>query len=257
METDRNQEPAAPQEERGARGRAHKPGCHQRGRMHARLQTLEAKVQTLQQSGTGSTVDTEFGGRKPALIMGGWGDDTLAEETLRGVQQMIKDASMSKPSSRGSAQPMPSCRTGPGKTSQPRTCERDCRGHSVGSDKPTSQWGPTRRGRPATFGCNFRSPLIGVDCGEMQKTLLELRGRPQPDRDGMADDQSVLSHHHQAGGSPRSRGRMDGSTSRPSPGSSANQRAMWTASGGLSARPCAEGQSLLKAQENTGMRPLS
>ncbi|OLP94038.1 hypothetical protein AK812_SmicGene23990 [Symbiodinium microadriaticum] len=71
METDRNQEPAAPQEERGARGRAHKPGCHQRGRMHARLQTLEAKVQTLQQSGTGSTVDTEFGGRKPALIMGG------------------------------------------------------------------------------------------------------------------------------------------------------------------------------------------
>ena len=60
-------------------------------RMNARLQTLEAKVQTLQQSGTGSTVDTEFGGRKPALIMGGWGDDTPAEETLRGVQQMIKD----------------------------------------------------------------------------------------------------------------------------------------------------------------------
>ncbi|OLP76853.1 hypothetical protein AK812_SmicGene43157, partial [Symbiodinium microadriaticum] len=36
-------------------------------RMNARLQTLEAKVQTLQQSGTGSTVDTESGGRKPAL----------------------------------------------------------------------------------------------------------------------------------------------------------------------------------------------
>ncbi|CAE7939703.1 unnamed protein product, partial [Symbiodinium necroappetens] len=36
-------------------------------RMNARLQTLEAKVQTLQQSGTGSTVDTESGGRKPDL----------------------------------------------------------------------------------------------------------------------------------------------------------------------------------------------
>ena len=35
-------------------------------RMNARLQTLEAKVQTLQQSGTRSTVDTEYGARKPA-----------------------------------------------------------------------------------------------------------------------------------------------------------------------------------------------
>ena len=60
-------------------------------RMSARLQTLEAKVQNLQQSAAGSTADTDFGGRKPALIMGGWGDDTPAEETLRGVQQMIKD----------------------------------------------------------------------------------------------------------------------------------------------------------------------
>ena len=60
-------------------------------KMSTRLQTLEAKVQTLQQSAAGSTADTDLGGRKPALIMGGWGDDTPAEETLRGVQQMIKD----------------------------------------------------------------------------------------------------------------------------------------------------------------------
>ncbi|CAE7939467.1 unnamed protein product [Symbiodinium sp. KB8] len=60
-------------------------------RISSRLQTLEAKVQGLQQSAAGSTADTDFGGRKPALIMGGWGDDTPAEETLRGVQQMLKD----------------------------------------------------------------------------------------------------------------------------------------------------------------------
>ncbi|CAE7730219.1 unnamed protein product, partial [Symbiodinium sp. CCMP2456] len=60
--------------------------------MNARLMTLEAKMQSLQQqSVTGSTTDTDNWGRKPALIMGGWGDDTPADETMRGVVQMIKD----------------------------------------------------------------------------------------------------------------------------------------------------------------------
>ena len=126
-------------------------------RMNARLQTLEAKVQTLQQSGTGSTVDTESGGRKPAL-------------QRRDFDEYTYDHG---PPSR--CRPRPGlCPGGPqrlrhpavrlqGKTSRPRTCEKDCRGHSVGSNKPTSQWGPTRKGRPATFGCNSRSPRNGAD----------------------------------------------------------------------------------------------
>ncbi|CAE7660103.1 BBS7 [Symbiodinium sp. CCMP2592] len=48
--------------------------------MSARLQALENKVQVIQSTGASSTADTDFGGRKPALIMGGWGDDTPAEE---------------------------------------------------------------------------------------------------------------------------------------------------------------------------------
>ena len=41
--------------------------------MNARLQTLEAKVQTLQHAGIGSTVDTNPGARKPALTWGAEG----------------------------------------------------------------------------------------------------------------------------------------------------------------------------------------
>ena len=42
--------------------------------------------------GAGHTIDdTDFGGRKPALIVGGWGDDSPAEETLNQVGQMVKD----------------------------------------------------------------------------------------------------------------------------------------------------------------------
>eukprot|EP00439_Symbiodinium_sp_Y106_P078900 s1057_g17.t1 len=59
--------------------------------MNARLQALESKVHVIQTTGTSSTADNDFGGRKPALIMGGWGDDTPAEETLNNVKQMVKD----------------------------------------------------------------------------------------------------------------------------------------------------------------------
>ena len=56
--------------------------------MNARLQALESKVHVLQTTGTSSAADTDFGGRKPALIVGGWGDDTPAEETLNNVKQI-------------------------------------------------------------------------------------------------------------------------------------------------------------------------
>ena len=65
--------------------------------MNARLQALESKVHVLQTTGTSSTADTDFGGRKPALIMGGWGDDTPAEETLNNVKQMVKDLRLDIP----------------------------------------------------------------------------------------------------------------------------------------------------------------
>ena len=41
--------------------------------MNTRLQMLEQKVQGLQSAGASSTGDTDHGGRKPALIMGGGG----------------------------------------------------------------------------------------------------------------------------------------------------------------------------------------
>ena len=48
-------------------------------------------MQGLPSVGASSTADTDPGSRKPALIMGGWGDDTPAEETLNQVRQMVKD----------------------------------------------------------------------------------------------------------------------------------------------------------------------
>ena len=62
--------------------------------MNARLQALESKEHVLQTTGTSSTADTDFGGRKPD---GGWGDDTPAEETLNNVKQMVKDLRLDIP----------------------------------------------------------------------------------------------------------------------------------------------------------------
>ncbi|CAE7200817.1 unnamed protein product [Symbiodinium sp. CCMP2592] len=56
-----------------------------------RLAALETKVQVLQTTGTASTTDTDAGSRKPALIMGGWSDDSPADETLAKMKQIVKD----------------------------------------------------------------------------------------------------------------------------------------------------------------------
>ena len=52
-----------------------------------RLATLEAKPPM--SSAPGSTADTE-GGRKPALIIGGWHPDQAAEDTLKAAKEVLK-----------------------------------------------------------------------------------------------------------------------------------------------------------------------
>ena len=54
---------------------------------------LEARIQSLEQkppsTAPGSTADTE-GGRKPALIIGGWHPDQAAEETLKAAKEVLQ-----------------------------------------------------------------------------------------------------------------------------------------------------------------------
>ena len=54
---------------------------------------LEARVQSLEQkppsTAPGSTIDTD-GGRKPALIIGGWHPDQAAEETLKAAREVLR-----------------------------------------------------------------------------------------------------------------------------------------------------------------------
>ena len=54
---------------------------------------LEARIQSLEQkppsTAPGSTIDTE-GGRKPALIIGGWHPDQAAEDTLKAAREVLK-----------------------------------------------------------------------------------------------------------------------------------------------------------------------
>ncbi|CAE7492290.1 unnamed protein product [Symbiodinium sp. CCMP2592] len=54
-----------------------------------RLTQLERKVQQLQLQGGSSTADTEGGSKQPALIFGGWDDDTPAAETLQKAKDMV------------------------------------------------------------------------------------------------------------------------------------------------------------------------
>ena len=53
--------------------------------LEARLQTLEQKPPS---TAPGSTVDTD-GGRRPALIIGGWHPDQAAEDTLKAAKELI------------------------------------------------------------------------------------------------------------------------------------------------------------------------
>ena len=55
--------------------------------LEERLTSLENKPPT--STAPGSTVDTD-GGRKPALIIGGWHPDTAAEETLKAAKEVLK-----------------------------------------------------------------------------------------------------------------------------------------------------------------------
>ena len=54
---------------------------------------LEARIQTLEQkppsTAPGSTADTE-GGRRPALIIGGWHPDQAAEDTLKAAKEVLR-----------------------------------------------------------------------------------------------------------------------------------------------------------------------
>ncbi|CAE7528629.1 unnamed protein product [Symbiodinium sp. CCMP2592] len=55
-----------------------------------RLAQLEQKVHQLQLHGGSSTADTEGGMKQPALILGGWPDDSPASETLEKAKDMMK-----------------------------------------------------------------------------------------------------------------------------------------------------------------------
>ncbi|CAE7704254.1 LRP5 [Symbiodinium sp. CCMP2592] len=65
------------------------------GGNHSQLeQTLELerkKSKSSKARGLQAQQTWTSGGRKPVLIMGGWGDDTPAEETLKNVKQMVED----------------------------------------------------------------------------------------------------------------------------------------------------------------------
>ena len=55
--------------------------------LEERLATLELKPPS--STAPGSTIDTD-GGRKPALIIGGWHPDTAAEDTLRAAREVLR-----------------------------------------------------------------------------------------------------------------------------------------------------------------------
>ena len=222
-------------------------------KMSTRLQTLEAKVQTLQQSTTGSTADTDLGGRKPALIMGGWGDDTPAEETLRGVQQMIRTCALTWTPTWPSCPDCPedtlSCPTTPGTEKAHKSCEKGCRGLSGECVRPTLQWARTPRARHAICGCSYLNPpsaAEGCSWREVQATLPQPGGGPQPDRDRVAHrhrmaqgGQDLLSNHYQTWRSTRGGGRLDqhqGRGTRPGPARERSRRRVGRPQGGTALR---------------------
>ena len=213
---------------------------------------LEARVQSLEQkppsTAPGSTADTE-GGRKPALIIGGWHPDQAADETLKAAKEVLR--SLEVPLN-GEEMFVPGLRRGYAIlpiTAKPFEDE-DARRLRV--------QGAIQRVRNAniTLGQNesggMRKLWIAISqsperrrraklAGKIKRTILELGGNPRDLEVEFAT--GTVWHKHQkifsATAEKPAAGRTqewDGQTSASSPRPWANHSKMWRRSGGPAKR---------------------